>query len=195
MLCACHTLFTRWLTDAGMLQSLAVFSKTHAALQALYAQQLMENDDTHKPEVNHKQTFDVACLVHQPACTFSLILPILNSYMALQFDKLIRYPPYKAVYDSVSTKLAAKGKRPDGDRDSLDNIGQETFSTAQIQQLNNHMLSENQTDADRDHALNMWLYNSVGESDDGRLVHQPDFLPPRQIKSIGAAQCMLCCAC
>lgn len=99
----------------------------------------------------------------------------------------MRYPPYQAVYDSVSNRLA-------DDHDPLDNTGQETFSTVQIQQLNRHMLSENQTDADRDHALNMWLYNVVGRSDDGRLVYQPDFLPPRQIKSIGTAQMHPCFA-
>ncbi|KAL3160328.1 hypothetical protein ABBQ38_15496 [Trebouxia sp. C0009 RCD-2024] len=133
--------------------SFAVFSKTHAALQAMYAQQLMENDAAHKPE----------------------------------FNKLMRYPPYQAVYDSVSNRLA-------DDHDPLDNTGQETFSTVQIQQLNRHMLSENQTDADRDHALNMWLYNVVGRSDDGRLVYQPDFLPPRQIKSIGPCPAMVLAA-
>ena len=95
------------------------------------------------------------------------MLQFLSSYVALQFDRLIRYPPYRAVYDSVSNRLAEKGKRPDGDHDPLDNTGQETFSTVQIQQLNKHMLSENQTEADRDTALNMWLYNVVGRSGGG----------------------------
>lgn len=181
-----------------MLQSLAIFSKTHAAVQALYAQQLTENDTTHKGNLQLGASIaEQYCLPSTPApspdCMFSLMIPLLNRCcLVLQFDKLIHYPPYKAEYDLVSTKLAEKGKRPDGDHTPLDDVGQETFSTAQIQQLSNHTLSENQTDPDRDHALNMWLYNTVGTSEDGRLVHQPDFLPPRQIKSIGAAQFMLC---
>jgi hypothetical protein len=48
-------------------------------------------------------------------------------------------------------------------------------------------MSLNQTDADLHHALDMWLLNVIGRSDDGRLVFQPDFLPPRQIKAIGDA--------
>ena len=95
------------------------------------------------------------------------------------------YGPYRASYDTVTNRLAEKGQRPDDNHDPLDNTGQETFTTAQILLVNRHLLSVNQADADRDHAMNMWLFNVTGRSDDGRLVYQPDFLPPRQIKSIG----------
>ena len=108
--------------------------------------------------------------------------------MALQFADLMAYAPYKAVYDTVTNQLAKKGSRPDDEHDPLDNTGSETFTTIQIRMLNGHLLGLNSTDADRDHAMNMWLYNCIGRSDDGRLVFQPDFLPPRQIKSIGKPQ-------
>lgn len=107
--------------------------------------------------------------------------------MALQSAKLLDHPPYQAVYDRVMKPQAEKAKRPEGNPDPPNNPAQETLTTAQIIQLNSHLLTLNQTDADLHHALHMWLLNAIGRSDDGRLVNQSDFFPPKDVKAIGDA--------
>ncbi len=95
------------------------------------------------------------------------------------------YPPYKAVYNTVKAVLAEKGKQADSDEDPLDGTETDTFDTSQINSLTRLLFQRNSSVDDRSFVLSMWLYNVVGRFDDGRLVFQPDFLPPTQIKSIG----------
>jgi hypothetical protein len=93
---------------------------------------------------------------------------VADKHVDLQSAKLLDYAPYQVVYDTVTKNQAEKGKRPDGNHDPLDNTGKETFMNVQIQQLSRHLMSLNQTDADLHHALDVWLLNVIGRSDDGR---------------------------
>ncbi len=64
---------------------------------------------------------------------------LADKHVDLQSAKLLDYAPYQAVYATVTKLQAEKGSRPDGNHDPLDNTGQETFTTVQIQQLANQV--------------------------------------------------------
>lgn len=112
-----------------------------------------------------------------------VVSSLVKEALALQRWKLMSYGPYRASHDTITNNLFEKGRRPDGHHDTLGDTAK--ITTNQIVQLNWHLLSLNLADADGIPGINIWLLNVTGIFDDGRLVFQPDFLSPRQIKSIG----------
>ena len=92
---------------------------------------------------------------------------------------------YHAVYKTIMNKMACKGQRPDAHEDPLANTAGEVMTSAEILKVCAYLMDANDTAADRNLSLNKWLLSTCGRSDDGRLVFQADFCPPRTIKSIG----------
>ncbi len=61
----------------------------------------------------------------------------------------------------------------------------EVMTSHDILRVCQHLMNSNSTAADRNLSLNNWLLSTCGRSDDGRLVFQADFCPPKLIKSLG----------
>ena len=126
------------------------------------------------------------------SCLLRLCAPIsIAAYGAaitmclMQSRKLMEISTYHTVYKTIKNRLAAKGKRPDASEDPLKNTAGEVMTTRDILKVCEHLMNSNTTAADRNLSLNNWLLSTCGRSDDGRLVFQADFCPPRLIKSLG----------
>jgi len=103
----------------------------------------------------------------------------------VQSRKLLDNSAYHTVYKTIKNRLAAKGERPDASEDPLKNTAGEVMTSRDILRVCQHLMNSNSTAADRDLSLNNWLLSTCGRSDDGRLVFQADFCPPKPIKSLG----------
>jgi len=103
----------------------------------------------------------------------------------VQSRKLLDNSAYHTVYKTIKNRLAAKGERPDASEDPLKNTAGEVMTSRDILRVCQHLMNSNSTAADRDLSLNNWLLSTCGRSDDGRLVFQADFCPPKLIKSLG----------
>ena len=108
--------------------------------------------------------------------------------LSLQERKLLSNPAYKSVYMSIGSMLACKGERPDANEDPLAGTAGETLSSKQQTCLADHQMKQNTCAKDRDLALNNWLLGTCGRSDDGRLMYQGDFQPPRRLNVLGKCQ-------
>ncbi|DBA86564.1 TPA: hypothetical protein ACH3X1_016780 [Trebouxia sp. C0004] len=108
-----------------------------------------------------------------------------------QSRKLMDNSAYHTVYKTIKNRLAAKGERPDASEDPLKNTAGEVMTSHDILRVCQHLMNSNSTAADRNLSLNNWLLSTCGRSDDGRLVFQADFCPPKLIKSLGPAPCWL----
>lgn len=92
--------------------------------------------------------------------------------------------------------MATKGDRPSASEDPLKHTAGEVMTSTEILRVCRHLMEANNTAADRNLSLNNWLLSTCGRSDDGRLVFQADFCPPRLIKSIGMhVHTFLACIC
>ena len=111
----------------------------------------------------------------------------------MQSRKLLDNSAYYTVYKTIKNRLAAKGERPDASEDPLKNTAGEVMTSRDILRVCQHLMNSNSTAADRNLSLNNWLLSTCGRSDDGRLIFQGDFCPPRLIKSLGGhAQWLPC---
>ena len=111
----------------------------------------------------------------------------------MQSRMLLDNSAYHTVYNTIKNRLAAKGERPDASEDPLKNTDGEVMTSHGILRVCQHLMYLNSTAADRNLSLNNWLLSTYGRSDDGRLIFQCDFCPPRLIKSLsGHAQWLPC---
>ena len=92
--------------------------------------------------------------------------------------------------------MAAKGDRPSASEDPLKNPAGEVMTSKETLKVCKYLMDANDTAGDRNLSLNNWLLSACGRSDDGRLVYQADFCPPRLIHSIGMySSNFLACMC
>jgi len=116
----------------------------------------------------------------------------------MQSRKLMDSSAYHTVFKTIRNEMSAKGGRPSASEDPLRNTAGEVMSSNDILRVCQHLMKANNTAADRNLSLNNWLLSTCGRSDDGRLVFQADFCPPRLIKSIcescSLATCLPACA-
>ncbi len=103
----------------------------------------------------------------------------------MQSRKLMDSSAYLTVYKTIKNRLAAKRERPDASEDPLKNTAGEVMTSHDILRVCQRLMNSNNTAADRNLSLNKWLLSTCGRSDDGRLVFQADFCPPKLIKSLG----------
>lgn len=103
---------------------------------------------------------------------------------------------YHTVYKTIRNEMATKGDRPSASEDPLKNTAGEVMTSKEILRVCRYLMDANDTAGDRNLSLNNWLLSVCGRSDDGRLVYQADFCPPRLIHSIGMyASNFLACMC
>lgn len=103
----------------------------------------------------------------------------------MQSRRLLHSAAYHTVYKTIRNETSTKGERPSASEDPLQHTAIEVMSSSEILQVCQHLMKANNTAADRDLSLNNWLLSVCGRSDDGRMVYQADFCPPRLIKSLG----------
>ena len=112
----------------------------------------------------------------------------------MQSRRLMHNSAYHTVYKTIRNEMSTKGERPSASEDPLQHTAGEVMSSNEILQMCQYLMKANSTAADRDLSLNNRLLSVCGRSDDGRLVYQADFCPPRLIKSLGESCILPACA-
>ena len=103
----------------------------------------------------------------------------------MQSRKLLDLPDYSAEMVIIKARIAKKGKRPDAHQDPQDNTMEDTLDPQQYFELNQLLIGSNSAAALRDRSMFTWQTSSVGRSDESRLLHVADVLPPRPVSCIG----------
>ena len=99
--------------------------------------------------------------------------------------KVLDNSAYHTVYKTIKNRLAAKGERPAASEDPLKNTVWEVMTSRDILRVCQQLMSSNSTAAVRNMSFNNWSLSTCGKSDDGRLVFQAGFCPPKLMKSLG----------
>ena len=130
------------------------------------------------------------CAKYLATCSLWLLFstthpPFPSSCLCLQPPKLLDFPAYRKVLDTLKQNLAEKGRRPSGRADPQHNTQMEALSYDELSHLVHHVLAQEDHLAIRDRACFTWMTCTVGRGDDSRLVFLADCCEPTLMCSIG----------